>query len=70
MDHPVPPRDAPDDPEALKAIYASRFGHRTNDRLVLWETLVSAHFQRYVDPTDVVLDLAAGYCQALADGRI
>ena len=63
MDHPVPPRDAPDDPEALKAIYASRFGHRTNDRLVLWETLVSAHFQRYVDPTDVVLDLAAGYCE-------
>ncbi len=29
----------------------------------MWETLVDAYFQRYVEPEDTVLDLAAGYCE-------
>ena len=32
-------------------------------RRVLWRTLVDACFQRYVGPTDTVLDLGAGYCE-------
>lgn len=56
----------------LEAIYATRFGPRSADRQVLWETLVGSYFQRFVQPTDTVLDLAAGYCEfinAIACGR-
>lgn len=65
MSHdPADPTEAVgDDPADLSAIYATRFGPRTQDRLVLWRTLVSSYFQRYVEPTDTVLDLAAGYCE-------
>jgi SAM-dependent methyltransferase len=47
----------------LERIYAARFGARRDDRRRLWETLVDAHFQRYIGPTDTVLDVAAGYCE-------
>lgn len=62
------PADAPHDPPAaaaedLEAIYATRFGNRTRDRRVMWETLVEGYFQQFIGPTDTVLDLAAGYCE-------
>lgn len=61
------PADAASSPGAgaqeLEAIYATRFGARTDARTVLWETLVTSYFQQFVAPTDTVLDLAAGYCE-------
>jgi SAM-dependent methyltransferase len=47
----------------LEAMYRRRFGARASDRVVMWETLVDACFQRYVGADDTVLDLAAGYCE-------
>jgi SAM-dependent methyltransferase len=52
-----------DDPEDLEAIYATRFGARSDQRRVLWETLVGSYFQGFIGPADTVLDLAAGYCE-------
>ena len=49
--------------DELKKIYALRFGDRTEMRRVMWETLTDGWFQRYVRPTDTVVDLAAGYCE-------
>jgi len=53
----------------LAAIYATRFGPRRDDRAVLWKTLVEHSFQRHIDPSDTVLDLAAGYCEFINNIR-
>lgn len=60
-----PTEDAPDGQAAdeLRRIYRQRFGARAPDRVLLWETLTHAYFQRFVGPDDTVLDLAAGYCE-------
>jgi SAM-dependent methyltransferase len=50
-------------PIGVTEVYARRFGPRSERRRVLWETLCDAFFQRYVRPTDTVLDIAAGYCE-------
>lgn len=64
MDHaPSPSTSAKGDADQLEAIYAARFGPRTRDRLVLWETLIESYFQQFISPDDTVLDLAAGYCE-------
>lgn len=47
----------------LERIYATRFGPRLDQRVVLWETLVEGYFQDLIGPDDTVLDLAAGYCE-------
>ncbi len=47
----------------LQRVYARRFGARSDARTVLWQTLCHGFFQRYVEPTDTVIDLAAGYCE-------
>ena len=47
----------------LEKIYANRFSSREQQRTVLWDTLVTHHFQRYIGPHETVLDLAAGYCE-------
>lgn len=57
--HPAPGTGA----HELEAIYATRFGARTDARTVLWQTLVTSYFQQFIRPTDTVLDLAAGYCE-------
>lgn len=49
--------------DGLAQLYEHRFGGSEASRLRLWETLVSAHFQQFVHPSDVVLDLGAGYCE-------
>jgi SAM-dependent methyltransferase len=49
--------------DELRKIYSARFGPRTDERVILWETLTEAYFQQFVEPTDTVLDLAAGYCE-------
>jgi SAM-dependent methyltransferase len=33
------------------------------ERRGLWKVLCSSFFQRYIDPTDTVLDLGAGFCE-------
>jgi SAM-dependent methyltransferase len=48
----------------LTQIYNERFGER--DRLEknrIWQILCRKFFQKYVRPTDTVLDLAAGFCE-------
>lgn len=47
----------------LEHIYATRFGKRQADRILMWRTLVDAYFQRFIGPEDTVLELAAGYCE-------
>lgn len=47
----------------VQQVYARRFGPRSESRKVLWETLCRSFFQRYVRPTDTVVDIAAGYCE-------
>jgi SAM-dependent methyltransferase len=49
--------------DELHNIYRARFGPRTEQRRVLWETLVADYFQQFIAPEDTVLDLAAGYCE-------
>jgi SAM-dependent methyltransferase len=53
----------------LEVIYANRFAEREASREMIWRTLVSAYFQRFVDPTDTVLDLAAGMCEFINNVR-
>ncbi len=50
------------DPSELSSIYRKRFGTDPEARKVLWETLVSDFFQKYVKNTDTVVDVAAGDC--------
>ncbi len=48
----------------LRHIYRQRFAEsQQGQRNRLWKTICKHWFQRYVEPTDVVLDLAAGYCE-------
>lgn len=59
-----PPPDAVDGRgEDLRSIYEMRFGPRTEQRVKMWEALVGSYFQQFIEPTDVVLDLAAGNCE-------
>ncbi|MFI5394404.1 MAG: class I SAM-dependent methyltransferase [Candidatus Binatia bacterium] len=46
----------------LSALYRSRFSPTEQDaRKRIWEALCEEFFSRYVQPTDIVLDLACGY---------
>jgi SAM-dependent methyltransferase len=48
----------------VSRLYSSRFSHGDRERKAeLWGVLCSSFFQRYVRPTDCVLDLGAGYCE-------
>jgi SAM-dependent methyltransferase len=50
--------------DELSRLYAARFDARDQNRKAeLWRILCEAFFQRYVRPTDCVLDLGAGYCE-------
>jgi SAM-dependent methyltransferase len=54
----------------LRHIYRQRFVQSQQARRDrLWKTLCRFWFQRYVAPTDVVLDLAAGYCEFINNIR-
>lgn len=45
------------------SIYADRFDKDAQKRDVMWKILCKDYFQRFIKPTDTVLDLAAGYCE-------
>ncbi len=48
--------------EAVDRLYRVRFPERDRERRdQLWAVLCSSFFQRYIRPTDCVLDLACGY---------
>lgn len=45
------------------SIYADRFDKSVAKRNVMWQILCKDFFQKFIEPTDTVLDLAAGYCE-------
>ena len=47
----------------LETIYSQRFAGREADRDRVWKVLTHHYFQRWVKPSDTVLDLGAGYCE-------
>src|SRR5215475_12584097 len=47
----------------LETIYSQRFAGREADRDRVWKVLTHHYFQRFVSPSDTVLDLGAGYCE-------
>lgn len=49
------------DPAELQRIYDHRFSAMLGYRTRVWEVLASAYFQRFVRPSDTVLDLGCGY---------
>ena len=46
-----------------QSIYARRFAGTEAQRDKVWQILTRNYFQRWVRPTDAVLDLGAGYCE-------
>jgi ubiquinone/menaquinone biosynthesis C-methylase UbiE len=45
------------------SIYADRFDKDEKKRQVMWKILCKDYFQKFIGKDDVVLDLAAGYCE-------
>lgn len=45
------------------SIYADRFDKSVQKRDVMWKVLCKDFFQKFIKPSDTVLDLAAGYCE-------
>ena len=48
-------------PTELQGIYRERFAQTHRYRRKVWDVLVPAFFQKYVNPSDAVLDLGSGY---------
>jgi SAM-dependent methyltransferase len=48
-------------PADLQRIYELRFRATSDYRAAVWRVLISQRFQRYLRPTDAVLDLGCGY---------
>lgn len=47
-----------------RELYEKRFGERErSQKATVWRVLCRSFFQRYVRPTDTVLDIGAGYCE-------
>ena len=55
--------EAGPDGEGLRELYAERFAGDREYRTALWRELCAGFFDRYVEPEDTVLDLAAGGCE-------
>lgn len=49
--------------ENLELIYENRFAGMQERRQQIWSVLIRHFFQRWVRPTDTVLDLGPGYCE-------
>lgn len=45
------------------SIYADRFDKDVEKRNVMWKILCRDYFQKFIKKDDVVIDLAAGYCE-------
>lgn len=50
--------------DLVQSIYTRRFSaHDREQKDAIWQVLCAHFFQKYVNPTDTVLDVAAGYCE-------
>jgi SAM-dependent methyltransferase len=49
--------------EHQQAVYVRRFAGIERQRAEVWQTLARHYFQRWVKPTDTILDVGAGYCE-------
>jgi SAM-dependent methyltransferase len=49
--------------EELRAIYLHRFENVETQRDKVWQVLARHYFQQWVQSTDAILDLGAGYCE-------
>ena len=47
----------------LNKVYERRFGKEIKFRKKMWKVLCNKFFQKYVSDKDIVLDIAAGYCE-------
>src|SRR5579872_3368943 len=47
----------------LRDIYERRFAELESRRTEVWKVLCGKFFERWVKPTDAVMDLGAGYCE-------
>jgi len=48
----------------IEDLYKVRFTKKElKDKILVWEILTKSFFQKYVKPSDVVLDVGAGYCE-------
>ncbi len=47
----------------VTSIYADRFDKNAQQRDILWTILCRNYFQKFINPKETVLDLAAGYCE-------
>ena len=56
-------------PEELRLLYWNRFSARQAGRKRIWQVLGSKFFQNWIKPSDVVLDLGAGYGEFLQSIR-
>jgi predicted SAM-dependent methyltransferase len=45
------------------SIYADRFDKDAVKRDTMWKVLCKDYFQKFIKPTDAVMDLGAGYCE-------
>jgi ubiquinone/menaquinone biosynthesis C-methylase UbiE len=56
-------------PQDVSALYAHRFREFEADRDRVWQVLTRCYFQKWVNPTDAVLDVGAGYCEFINNIR-
>jgi SAM-dependent methyltransferase len=55
--------------EDVRTIYTNRFGESEMHRNRVWRVLAGSYFQKWVRPTDTVLDVGAGYCEFINNIR-
>jgi SAM-dependent methyltransferase len=55
--------------QALQTIYEKRFAGAEGSRDRVWGVLTRHFFQRWVRPTDAVIDVGAGYCEFINNIR-
>jgi SAM-dependent methyltransferase len=46
-----------------QTVYRRRYAGIEQRRIEVWQTLARHYFQRWVKPTDTVMDVGAGYCE-------
>ena len=55
--------------QTIQTIYEKRFAGTEEARDKVWRLLTQHFFQRWVKPTDVVVDVGAGYCEFINNIR-
>jgi SAM-dependent methyltransferase len=55
--------------QSLDVIYANRFVANETERTKVWLTLTRHYFQKWIQNTDTVIDVGAGYCEFINNVR-